>query len=149
MDILPEDDEKSNFVRQYFPNSVMEDDILMYRDKRTQKLKIFVPKTLRIDIMEANHDNWISGHMGQKRTSSRILSKYFWPNIRKDIELYVRSCENCQFRKGPQQLPKAPLKSLEIVGPHERLVIDTLGPLKVSKMEINISWWLLIGLQNG
>src|SRR6267378_452670 len=52
--------------------------------------------------------------------------------MRREIEDYVRTCQNCQFRKGPNRRGKPPLKPLEIVGPYERLVIDTMGPLKKS-----------------
>ena len=52
--------------------------------------------------------------------------------MRKDIDQYVRSCRGCQLRKGPNQATRPPLHPLPVVGPYERLVIDSLGPLKKS-----------------
>ena len=46
---------------------------------------------------------------------------------------YVNSCEVCQHTKSSTRSKKAPLKPLPIVGPFQRVHIDHVGPLNVTK----------------
>lgn len=65
---------------------------LYYIDKNApvnQKLKLFIPKNKRKDILKVAHDNKLfGGHMGVKKTREK-LSDYYWPGIGAYIEKYV------------------------------------------------------------
>ena len=38
-------------------------------------------------------------HPGEKKTFQLIKSRFVWPKMRKDVQLFVRSCESCQKNK--------------------------------------------------
>ena len=54
------------------------------------------PEHLKKEIVEQYHDN--NGHMGIDKTHGAIKTKYYWPNMYKDLCQYVTSCVNCQTR---------------------------------------------------
>ena len=59
--------------------------------------QLVVPKSLRQRILMTAHDIPLSGHLGRKKTLDRILQRFFWPGIRRDVKEYCRSCEPCQL----------------------------------------------------
>ena len=50
----------------------------------------------RIDIMQALHEQ--SGHRGTETTYRKIADRYYWENMSYQVQRYVRSCPECQFR---------------------------------------------------
>ena len=33
------------------------------------------------------------GHLGIKKTTEKISSRYYWPNIREDVTMFIHTCE--------------------------------------------------------
>ena len=42
------------------------------------------------------HEIPISGHQGKEKKRQRVLRRFFWPSVFKDIEDYCTSCRICQ-----------------------------------------------------
>lgn len=100
------------------------------------KHQIVVPQVLRSHVLELAHDLPLSGHLGVKKTKTRILENFWWPSVSRDVAEYVRTCHVCQVVGKPNQGPKrVPLHPIPIVDePFSRLMIDIVGPLpKTSK----------------
>ena len=36
------------------------------------------------------------GHLGINKTTEKISSRYYWPNIKEDITSFIHTCEKCQ-----------------------------------------------------
>ena len=36
------------------------------------------------------------GHVGQNKTTAKISSSFYWPNLHKDVAQYISTCEWCQ-----------------------------------------------------
>ena len=47
-------------------------------------------------ILYEYNDATVGGHRGMNRTLRAIKAKYSWPNMRKDVENYVKQCRSCQ-----------------------------------------------------
>lgn len=60
---------------------------------------------LKQQIIFEFHDIPISGHVGIEKTRRAILRHYWWPDIRKDVEHYVLTCELCHATKLPISFP--------------------------------------------
>ena len=66
---------------------------------------MLVPKgKLRLALLKECHDGPVAGHGGVKPTLSELVKNYYWPNLRNDVEQYVKSYVTCQqnrtqFRK--------------------------------------------------
>ncbi|KAE8704058.1 hypothetical protein F3Y22_tig00110461pilonHSYRG00023 [Hibiscus syriacus] len=67
----------------------VEDDLLY-----TKGRQIYVPKwdNLRRDLIKECHDTKWAGHPGQKRTMALLETTYFWPHMKDNVELYVKTC---------------------------------------------------------
>lgn len=86
-------------------------------------------------IIEEYHDSTLGGHQGITRTYNRIKLKYSWPNMRQDIEEYIRKCDSCQRNKSHvKDLKKVPMQlSTELSRPFEQCALDIVGPLPISQ----------------
>jgi transposase InsO family protein len=75
------------------------------------------------------------------KTFREIRRKYEWPNMKRDIENYIKKCQRCQANKtlGPRY--KA---SMEITTtarkPFERCALDIVGPATVTNKG---NWYIL------
>ena len=50
-------------------------------------------------ILEMYHSSTIGGHSGINRTYNRLKEKYFWENLKSDIQNRIKKCEDCQRNK--------------------------------------------------
>ena len=102
-------------------------------DEWAVKHQIVVPSSYRPHIL--SHDTPMSGHLGINKTYQRILEHFYWPNLRKDVVEFCRSCHTCQVVGKPNQtLPKAPLQPIPAFEePFSSVIIDCVGPLPKSK----------------
>ena len=90
------------------------------------------PLSHRKVALKYAHDIKASGHLGIKKTLSRLRQKYYWPGLQNDVKLYVGGCEKCFKLKGPNPTKKAPMQVVRSGFPMERLATDILGELPVT-----------------
>ncbi|XP_075774682.1 uncharacterized protein LOC142826318 [Pelodiscus sinensis] len=101
-------------------------------DQGTRR-QLLVPRRYRYPLMEVAHANPWAGHLGQEKTVKRILQRFYWPGVYREVRDFCESCPQCQ-KAGPRNVPKAPLVPLPVVDvPFERIAMDVVGPLDKSK----------------
>jgi hypothetical protein len=80
-----------------------------------------------------HHDKVFAGHQGIKRNRDLLKLHYYWPNMNRDVETYVKECESCSKLKVGRN-PTAPLGELpETSYPFELTSLDICGPSPESK----------------
>jgi hypothetical protein len=91
--------------------------------------QLVIPQSLKSMILEYCHDSLTAGHLGITKTTKTLLSRYWWPNVTRDIKNWIDSCPDCQSFKNPrtkmgllQHLP-VPQKPFHTLG------VDFVGPL--------------------
>ena len=90
----------------------------------------FLPVNCRRSVFDNFH---CTSHPGIKSSLRLIKSRYFWPNMDKEIRTWVRECLSCQSAK-VQRHTKAPLSDFDPVSSRfETVHIDIVGPLVPSK----------------
>ena len=95
-------------------------------------MQFIAPRELRKEILHQMHDSILSGHLGRKKTKEKILQRFYWFEIREDIDVWIAKCEICAKNKPPVNKPRAPLGTLNTGAPLDRLATDILGPLPVT-----------------
>ncbi|CAA7036526.1 unnamed protein product [Microthlaspi erraticum] len=61
-------------------------------------LQLCVPDcSLRLKVIEELHKE---GHVGRDRTLQLVSGSYFWPSLRRDVEIFFERCRACQLGKG-------------------------------------------------
>jgi hypothetical protein len=89
-----------------------------------------VPEDEILEILRNCHDGPCGGHFFDKRTSYKVLhSCYYWPNIFKDVDKYVRSCDRCQRIGRPTSAEEIPLRAKVMIDPFEKWALDFVGPI--------------------
>lgn len=79
----------------------------------------FVDKALR-----GLHDD--IGHPGRNRLISLLKDRFYWPNMSKDVELWVKNCQRCIRAKTPTNV-RAPLVGIQTSHPLELVCMDYLS----------------------
>ena len=92
--------------------------------------QLVVPTKLRTEVLKIAHDGIMSGHLGIRKTTDRILNEFFWPCIKKDVQKYCKTCDICQKTKPKGKVSQLPLGTMPIIDtPFSRIAIDIVGPI--------------------
>ena len=84
-----------------------------------------VPYSERRNVLEQYHDEKTSGHLGIKKTLSKIRAKYYWPGLQRDVRMYIAGCELCSKRKSDNVTKCAPMKVVHSGYPLERIAKES------------------------
>lgn len=95
--------------------------------------KLCVPKYQRERVLKENHDSASAGHLGSRKTTTRVAGRYYWPGLFRDVASYVRKCESCQKYKVSQQKPAGMMLTQIPDEPWAIVCADFVGPLPRSK----------------
>ena len=120
---------------QFIKNLHLDDGLLIRKVKYHTRsmpdndiIQIVVPQSLKLDILDKVHSHKLAAHPGVERTYDQARMKYFWRNMLKDIDKYVKNCQVCQSYKGtiptssPLGLFPTPKKPFERV--HMDLIVS-------------------------
>ena len=86
---------------------------------------------MRKEVLFQMHDSLLSGHMGLKKTKTKIFQRFYRYSLKDDVAIYIQKCDTCAADKRPNKTPRAPLGSLRFGAPGECIDTDYLGPLPV------------------
>ncbi|KAK2987896.1 hypothetical protein RJ640_003163 [Escallonia rubra] len=81
-------------------------DLLYTKDGR-----VYVPKwrDLRKMVIRGSHDTQSIVHPGHRRTYALVTTAYFWPQMKKEVQMCVKTCHVCRQVKGESQAEEAKL----------------------------------------
>jgi transposase InsO family protein len=112
---------------------LISEDGLLYVGQDLGHARLVVPEKLTRSVIELHHDKVFAGHHGVKRTPHLIKLNYFWPNMKRGIDTYIKQCDSCAQLKAGRH-PTAPLGELpETAFPFEMTSIDICGPYPETK----------------
>ena len=82
-------------------------------------------------VLYMMHKHPTAGHLGTDAMYYKIAERYYWDQMYRDIQEYVRTCTQCQVRKKGTR--KEPLHPIQIGRAFERIGIDLVGPLPITQ----------------
>ncbi len=106
------------FAKQFFVDSK---DRLYKRGVDSQH-KLVVEKDHRMYMMKASHDSL--GHKGIYSTKSLIEVRFWWPEMDRDIDWFIKSCRLCQIRQ--KKLLKIPPVATMTPSLFQKIHIDVM-----------------------
>ncbi len=74
--------------------------------------KQYIPKILRADLLERNHDDPLAGHFGIEKTPELLSRKYYWLKMRVNIEKYVQDSDICMSSKAQRHKSYGSIQAL-------------------------------------
>ncbi|KAA3674184.1 uncharacterized protein DEA37_0001986 [Paragonimus westermani] len=93
--------------------------------------KLITPKLKVAAVLQKIHTEL--GHAGQLKTEAAIRQRYWWPGIHADVVTQCSSCETCSAIKNHTPGPRAPLEPVVTEHPGQRVGVDIMGPLPVTR----------------
>jgi hypothetical protein len=116
----------ANYRKYYIDNN-----ILFKRNKKEPNRPQRVIKINEIeDVLRNGHSDLHAGHLGIENTFYKINKQYFWPQMWRDIEQFIKTCDICQ-RKEKMKKNNA-LTPVKVGEPFEKIGIDLVGPLAIT-----------------
>jgi hypothetical protein len=95
-----------------------------------QQLETEISPERKKQILYEYHDAPLGGHRGMNKTYKAIKEKHSWPNMKQEIEDYVKQCKSCQVNKVLCPQRKAPMEITTTANqPFEKCCLDIVGPL--------------------
>ena len=93
---------------KHFPEYSLKQGLLFKGDR------ICVPRSMRQQVMQESHDVPTAGHPGGRRMYIAVRENFYWPNMKKEVEDYVKTCKTCQTSKATNQRKAGLLKPLPV-----------------------------------
>lgn len=99
----------------------------------THKRRPLIPPSMRYQVFHEYHAAATAGHHGVERTTTSLLSAFFWPRMAKDIRKWVKECDTCQRAK-PTNGPSYGLAQSHDIPtlPWQQVSMDLITDLPVS-----------------
>ncbi|KAK2977536.1 hypothetical protein RJ640_018178 [Escallonia rubra] len=82
--------------------------LLYTRDGRVYVLKW---KDLRRMVIQESHDTQSTVHPGHRRTYALVTKAYLWPQVKKEVQMYVKTCHMCRQVKRESQANEVKLSN--------------------------------------
>jgi hypothetical protein len=127
-EILRTDEER---VDDKYSQYQVKEDGLVYFEDWNGNLRLVVPESLRVEIMNEVHNTITeAAHGGYAKTYNRIAAVYYWPRMSRDIKKYTSTCDICQKAKPRRHAPIGMLQPIPIPSqPFEVVTMDFIPEL--------------------
>ena len=75
------------------------------------------------------HTHLLGAHLGMDKTRDRVLARFYWPGVKRDVEQYCQACPECQrvALRATVRNPLIPMPIIETL--IDRIALDIVGPL--------------------
>uniref|UniRef100_A0A8C5BU63 Gypsy retrotransposon integrase-like protein 1 n=1 Tax=Gadus morhua TaxID=8049 RepID=A0A8C5BU63_GADMO len=91
--------------------------------------QLVVPRPYVSKVLFMAHTHLLGAHLGMDKTRERVVARFYWPGVRRDVARYCQECPDCQ-RVAPRAVERSPLIPMPIIEtPFERIALDIVGPL--------------------
>ena len=125
--VMPEDSKVRRCVLSEEGRFVVLDGILYYVDPaRKDRTRLVVPRVLRQKLMEKTHSGGFAGHFAVKGLYEKLSRLYWWDGTYLEVYHFRKGCLTCATYRGGGRRTKAPLKSIPVGGPFERVGVDLM-----------------------
>ncbi len=107
--VLPEEEARNSSQCYFMHNMLLVRKWVPHGDDFIEEpvFQVALPTKFRESVLKLAHE---SGHWGVRKTYDQVLRHFFWPRLKKDVSVYIKTCHTCQLTGKPNQsLTPAPL----------------------------------------
>ena len=120
-----EPSDAKRIVIQAQKNFYLSDGVLYYENGDVPgRRRLVVPKDLRKEVLNENHEALFAGHFAPKRMSKRLGQYYYWPGMKADVQKVCENCIECASTQGQELRKKPPLHCIPVGQPFECIGMD-------------------------
>ncbi|GFW41768.1 retrovirus-related Pol polyprotein from transposon 412 [Trichonephila clavipes] len=77
---------------------------------KTFKWQLILPKTRVSTVLKELHGSPTGGHFGVINTLQKVRERFYWNNVRSDVEKCCHTCDPCAAHKGPKKRTRGGLQ---------------------------------------
>lgn len=103
--------------------------VLCFTPSRSCAPRIVAPPLLRPMLFKFYHESLLGGHLGCRKTISKIQQLFTFKGLASEVKDMVRACQVCAMSKPGQREQIGSLSSEVASAPMERVFADFVGPL--------------------
>ena len=75
--------------------------------------QLVVPRAYVSKVLYMAHTHLLGAHLGMDKTRERVLARFYWPGVKRDVERHCQGCPECQrgtrgLSQGHSQEPPRP-----------------------------------------
>ena len=128
-DILPEDKSKADKVWRKVPRFWLSEDQKLYKRSFSRPYLLCIHLEASELLLEKLHEGICGSHTGGKSLSHRAITQgYWWPNMQKEAQEYVKKCDQYQRIAPNIHQPGGILNTLSSSWPFAQWSLDAVGP---------------------
>lgn len=116
---------------QIFKRCSLENGLLYYSPGEGDKRVLFLPESLREEIIWQVHLEM--GHQGAYKIIKYIRDRFFWKGLTKQVKRILRGCHECQVTKSDTAKYVGPCRSIITENVGDIVMVDLYGPLPSGK----------------
>lgn len=94
--------------------------------------RVVLPPALWAATFKELHGSVWAGHLRGPHTYGRVAQLYWWPNLRREVNAWVRGCPECGSRKAKPREVVPPLRSIRGGDVGDRWALDVAGPFPIA-----------------
>ena len=96
-DILPEDKVEAEKIRRKVPRFWLFEDQKLYKHSFSGPYLLCIHPEATELLLEELHEGIYGSHTGGRSLSHKAITQdYWWPNMQKEVQEYVKKCYQCQ-----------------------------------------------------
>ena len=138
---LPSDKLEVEKIRRKVPWFWLSEDQKLYKRSFSGPYLLCIhPKTSEL-LLEELHEGICRSHTGGRSLSYRAITQgYWWPNMQKEAQEYMKKCDQCQRFAPNIHQPGGVLNPLSSPWPFAQWGLDIVGPFPKQQVTRNICW---------
>ena len=128
-DILPEEKIEAEKIRRKAPRFWLSEDKKLYKRSFFGPYLLYVHPEMSESLLEELHEGICGSHTRVRSLSHWAITQgYWWPNMQKEAQEYVRKCDQCQRFAPNIHQPGGILNPLSSPWPFAQWGLDIVGP---------------------
>jgi hypothetical protein len=89
------------YVRLCSKPNATEGEYSIHRGFLFKGTRLCIPYTsLREFVIQELHSGGLTGHFRRDKTIGLVEDRFFWPQLRRDVQMVIKHCRTCQLAKG-------------------------------------------------
>ena len=89
--------------------------------------RVVVPPLLVEEVIDEAHQGPWTAHEVVQKVLRRLLPSYYWPRMKRDVQIRLSTCPICDKYHNPTKRQRAALNAIPTSAPGDILAFDVLG----------------------
>ena len=103
------------------------DEMLVLREEIDGTNRVIVPTSLIGEVIDEAHQWLGTAHEGVKKVLERLVHSYYWPGMKRDVQLHLATCPPCEKFDSSSKRQRGKLNPIPTNDRGDILAIDVFG----------------------